>query len=140
MFTLLSSLRDSNIDVPHRVPSRRFSSTLPDVRDAPRTRSALSRSDRLDPWDRVWASPFFATWIGRCVIVAWSVVGGALFGLASGAVLGTVAGGWATPLARDPSLLSTDVLLTAFLGALAGAVFGGQGSDPVAESVDEPET
>jgi hypothetical protein len=69
------------------------------------------------------------------VIVAWSVVGGALFGFLSGVVLGTIAGGWAATLSRDPALMSTDVLLMAFVGALAGAVVGGQGSDPAAISL-----
>ncbi|MCC7424190.1 MAG: hypothetical protein IT428_28315 [Planctomycetaceae bacterium] len=68
-----------------------------------------------------------------------SVVGAALFGFATGAVLGAIAGGCSSPLFGDPSMLGEDVLAMALVGALAGAVIGGRGSDPLSAANSAPE-
>lgn len=129
MFTLTSSLRVSSIDAPCQAPWRSSPPTVSGIGESSGANALTAESELFDPWDRALSSPFFATWIGRCVIVAWSVVGAALFGFATGAILGTVAGGWVSPVTRDPSMLTEEVLLMALIGALTGAVRGGQGSD-----------
>jgi hypothetical protein len=92
--------------------------------------NVVQDSALLDPWDRAMASPFWKTVTGRVLLVTWSVAGAALFGFATGAVLGAVTAGWTSPLFRDPSLLSEQAMLMGFVGALLGATIGGAGSDP----------
>ncbi|MCC7424200.1 MAG: hypothetical protein IT428_28365 [Planctomycetaceae bacterium] len=84
-----------------------------------------------DPWDGLRASPFWTTLLGRLLIVATVVAGASIFGLATGAVIGTITGGWTSIASSRPGLLTEETLLMALVGGIFGAMMGSRGSDPV---------